>query len=125
MRLYKSNDPIGASLGGTIKNIIAIGAGISDGLKLGENSKAGIITRGVAELSQIIDAAGGNRETAFGLAGIGDMMLSCSTPKSRNMKFGMSLVNPKNENKTNLVEGLNALKAVNNLSEILMQYSYH
>lgn len=120
LRLYKSNDPIGASLGGTIKNIIAIGAGISDGLKLGENSKAGIITRGVAELSQIIDAAGGNRETAFGLAGIGDMMLSCSTPKSRNMKFGMSLVNPKNENKTNLVEGLNALKAVNNLSEILM-----
>ena len=47
-------------------------------------------------------------------------MLSCSTPKSRNMKFGMSLINPKNENKTNLVEGLNALKAVNNLSEILM-----
>ncbi len=120
LRLYKSNDPIGASLAGAIKNIIAIGAGISDGLKLGENSKAGLITRGIAELSQIIHASGGKKETAFGLAGIGDITLSCSTPHSRNMKFGISFVSSENTNSQDLVEGLSALVSAKNLSKTLL-----
>ena len=80
LRLYLSDDTIGSSIAGAIKNIIAIGAGISDGLKLGDNAKAGLITRGIEETRRIIEACGGKKETAFGLAGVGDMTLTCSTP---------------------------------------------
>ena len=89
LRLYPSNDVIGASVAGAIKNIMAIGSGISDGLKLGENAKSALITRGISELSQIITSVGGQKETAFGLAGMGDMILTCGSAKSRNMKYGL------------------------------------
>ena len=119
LRLYLSDDVIGASIAGAIKNIMAIGAGISDGLKLGDNAKAGLITRGIEETCRIINKCGGKKETAFGLAGIGDMTLTCSTPHSRNMKFGLDLVKKNKQYKNKLVEGLNALKAAKNLSERL------
>ena len=118
LRLYPSNDVIGASLSGAIKNIFAIGTGISDGLKLGENAKSAIITRGIAELSQIILKLGGKKETAFGLAGIGDMFLTCSSPTSRNMKYGLDLAQNKNNNNIPLVEGLYALKSAKYLSDL-------
>ncbi len=117
LRLYLSEDVIGASIAGAIKNIMAIGAGISDGLQLGDNAKAGLITRGIEETCRIISRCGGKKETAFGLAGIGDMTLTCSTPHSRNMKFGIDLVKKNNQNNNKLVEGLNALNAAKNLSE--------
>ena len=118
LRLYPSNDVIGASLSGAIKNIFAIGTGISDGLKLGENAKSAIITRGIAELSQIILKLGGKKETAFGLAGIGDMILTCSSPTSRNMKYGLDLAQNKNNKNIPLVEGLYALKSAKYLSDL-------
>ena len=119
LRLYLSNDVIGASIAGAIKNIMAIGAGISDGLHLGENAKAGLITRGIEETCRIINKCGGEKETAFGLAGVGDMTLTCSTPNSRNMKFGIDLVKKNKQLKNKLVEGLHALTAAKNLSEKL------
>ena len=84
LRLYPSNDPQGVSIAGAVKNIIAIGAGIIEGLRLGDNAKAALITRGISETSELIKKAGGNYNSAFGLAGIGDMSLTCSGPHSRN-----------------------------------------
>ena len=110
LRLYPNDDPLGASIAGAVKNIIAIGAGIIEGLKLGDNAKAALITRGLSETSELIKNAGGNFSTVFGLAGIGDMSLTCSGPHSRNMAYGMNIVkNNKKRNEQDLVEGLNAL----------------
>ena len=119
LRLYPSNDPHGASIAGAIKNIIAIGAGIIEGLNLGDNAKAALITRGISEMSELIKKAGGNYNTAFGLAGIGDMSLTCSGPHSRNMAYGMKFVKNNNETPKELVEGLNAINAAITLSKSL------
>ena len=119
LRLYPSNDPQGVSIAGAVKNIIAIGAGIIEGLKLGDNAKAALITRGISETSELIKKAGGNYNSAFGLAGIGDMSLTCSGPHSRNMAYGMKFVKNNNEAPKELVEGLNAINATIALSEKL------
>ncbi len=119
LRLYPSNDPQGVSIAGAVKNIIAIGAGIIEGLKLGDNAKAALITRGISETSELIEKAGGNYTSAFGLAGIGDMSLTCSGPHSRNMAYGMEIVKNNNEPAKELVEGLNAINATIALSEKL------
>ena len=112
LRLYPSNDPSGASIAGAIKNIIAIGAGIVEGLELGDNAKAALITRGISETCELIKKAGGDHATAFGLAGIGDMSLTCSGPHSRNMAYGIDIIKNNYQHPTHLVEGLNALDAV-------------
>ena len=119
LRLYPSNDPKGVSIAGAVKNIIAIGAGIIEGLGLGDNAKAALITRGISETSELIKKAGGNYNSAFGLAGIGDMSLTCSGPHSRNMAYGMKIVKNNNEPPKELVEGLNAINATIALSEKL------
>ena len=120
LRLYQSNDPIGASLAGAVKNIIAIGAGMIEGLNLGDNAKAALITRGISELSRLIKISGGSFNTAFGLAGIGDMSLTCSGPHSRNMAYGMNLVKGNNtDNTLELVEGVNAIGAAITLAKRL------
>ena len=120
LRLYQSNDPVGASIAGAIKNIIAIGAGMIEGLDLGDNAKAALITRGISETSRLIKTSGGDYSTAFGLAGIGDMSLTCSGPHSRNMAYGINLVKGNNVNNTlDLVEGVNAIEAAIILAEKL------
>src|SRR5260370_34848423 len=83
-RVYSSKDVVGVELGGALKNIIAICAGITDGLGYGENAKAAITTRGLAEISRLGIAAGANPLTFLGLAGIGDLIPTCSSPLSRN-----------------------------------------
>jgi glycerol-3-phosphate dehydrogenase (NAD(P)+) len=90
-RVYTSSDVIGVELGGALKNIIAIGAGISDGLNYGENAKAAITTRGLAEISRLGAAAGANPLTFLGLAGIGDLIATCASPLSRNQQLGRRL----------------------------------
>ena len=119
LRLYPSNDPKGVSIAGAVKNIIAIGAGIIEGLGLGDNAKAALITRGISETSELIKKAGGIYTSAFGLAGIGDMSLTCSGPHSRNMAYGMKIVKNNNEPPKELVEGLNAIHATIALSQKL------
>ena len=120
LRLYQSNDPVGASIAGAVKNIIAIGAGMIEGLNLGDNAKAALITRGISETSRLIKKSGGNYNTAFGLAGIGDMSLTCSGPHSRNMAYGINLVKGNNATNTlDLVEGVNAIGAAIALAEKL------
>ncbi len=91
LRLYSSNDVVGVELGGALKNIIAIGAGINDGLGYGENARAAITTRGLAEISRLGVAAGANPLTFIGLAGIGDLIATCSSTLSRNQQLGRRL----------------------------------
>ncbi|HEY0756262.1 MAG TPA: NAD(P)H-dependent glycerol-3-phosphate dehydrogenase [Ktedonobacteraceae bacterium] len=90
-RVYSSDDVIGVELGGALKNIIAIGAGFSDGMGYGENAKAAFITRGLAEISRLGIAGGANPLTFSGLAGIGDLIATCASPLSRNQQLGRRL----------------------------------
>jgi len=90
-RVYGSSDITGVEIGGALKNVIAIGAGISDGLKLGHNAIAALITRGLAELTRLAVALGAQPETLAGLAGLGDLVLTCTSDLSRNRQVGLSL----------------------------------
>lgn len=90
-RVYTSRDIIGVQIGGGVKNILAIAAGASDGLGFGANARAGLITRGLAELMRFGVALGGKRETFMGFAGLGDLILTCTDDKSRNRRLGLAL----------------------------------
>jgi glycerol-3-phosphate dehydrogenase (NAD(P)+) len=90
-RVYAGSDPVGVEIGGALKNVIAIGAGICDGLGMGHNAVAALITRGLAELTRLAVAAGGQPETLSGLAGLGDLVLTCTGDLSRNRKVGLQL----------------------------------
>jgi glycerol-3-phosphate dehydrogenase (NAD(P)+) len=91
LRLYTSTDLVGVELGGALKNVIAIAAGVVNGLGLGHNSAAGLITRGIAEITRLAEACGGHRETLAGLAGLGDLVLTCTGSLSRNRTVGQEL----------------------------------
>jgi glycerol-3-phosphate dehydrogenase (NAD(P)+) len=90
-RLYGGDDPIGAQVGGAAKNVIAIAAGAVTGAGLGENARAALITRGLAELTRLTAALGGRAETVMGLSGLGDLLLTCTGPASRNFSLGLAL----------------------------------
>jgi len=90
-RLYGNDDPVGAQFGGAAKNVIAIAAGALVGGGYGENARAGLITRGLAELSRLVVAQGGRAETVAGLSGLGDLVLTCTGAGSRNYAFGLAL----------------------------------
>ncbi len=90
-RAYTSDDVVGVELGGAVKNVLAIATGISDGLGFGANARAALVTRGLAELMRLGVAVGGRRDTFMGLAGIGDLVLSCTDDQSRNRRFGLAL----------------------------------
>ena len=90
-RLYGNDDPIGAQVGGAAKNVIAIAAGAVIGAGLGENARAALITRGLAELGRLAVALGGRAETVSGLSGMGDLLLTCTSDASRNYSFGRAL----------------------------------
>jgi glycerol-3-phosphate dehydrogenase (NAD(P)+) len=91
MRLYRSGDLVGVELGGALKNVIAIAAGICDGLQLGDNTKAAIITRGLAEMRRLGRALGASDATFAGMAGIGDLLTSCYSPLGRNRGLGQAI----------------------------------
>lgn len=91
LRVYTSDDVVGVELAGAVKNVIAIAAGIVDGLSYGQNTLAALITRGLAELSRLVVAQGGRADTAAGLAGLGDLVLTCTGALSRNRRVGQAL----------------------------------
>lgn len=99
-RVYTNTDLIGVELGGTLKNIIAFGAGICDGLGYGDNTKAGLITRGLSEIKRFGIALGAKPETFSGLSGIGDLIVTCTSKHSRNRKAGMLIGQGKNLEET-------------------------
>lgn len=90
-RVYNNPDFIGVQLGGAVKNVIAIGAGISDGIGFGANARTALITRGLAEMSRLGAALGADPTTFMGMAGLGDLVLTCTDNQSRNRRFGMML----------------------------------
>lgn len=94
-RAYASNDVIGVEIGGAVKNVMAIAAGIADGLGFGANTRAALITRGLAEMTRLGVAMGGQPETFMGLAGFGDLVLTCTDNQSRNRRFGLLLAEGK------------------------------
>jgi glycerol-3-phosphate dehydrogenase (NAD(P)+) len=91
MRIYSSDDLIGVELGGAVKNVLAIAAGIGDGLHLGLNARAAVLTRGLAEMMRLVKAAGGRSETCMGLTGVGDLILTATGDLSRNRRVGLEL----------------------------------
>lgn len=123
-RLYLSDDMVGAEIGGAIKNVLAIACGIVDGRELGRSAHAGLITRGFAEMSRLARAMGAQPDTLQGLCGLGDLVLTCSSPRSRNMAFGRALGTgtPLAEllaNPASLAEGVASAPAVVTLAENL------
>jgi len=91
LRIYANDDLPGVEVGGAVKNVLAIATGISDGLGLGLNARAALITRGLAEIARLGEALGGRRETFMGLAGMGDLILTCTGDLSRNRRVGLAL----------------------------------
>src|SRR4029077_18791032 len=94
-RLYTSSDPIGVEVAAALKNVIAIAAGVCQGLGLGSNTQAALITRGLAEITRLAVAMGGQHRTLAGLAGLGDLVLTCTGDLSRNRQVGIGLANGK------------------------------
>lgn len=123
-RVYTNEDLIGVELGGALKNIIALGAGISDGLKFGDNAKAAMMTRGITEMTRLGMAIGARSETFSGLAGIGDLIVTCTSMHSRNRRCGILIGEGKSvadavEEVGMVVEGLSTAEAANAIAEKL------
>jgi len=116
-RVYRSGDLIGVELGGAIKNVLAIAAGAADGLGFGANTRAALITRGLAEMMRLGHAMGGHRETFMGLAGMGDLILTCTDNQSRNRRTGLLMAQGKSlqqvqEEIGQAIEGIKTAKEV-------------
>ena len=90
-RPYRSDDVVGSQIGGAVKNVLAIACGVVEGRRLGDNARAALITRGLAEITRLALALGGRVETLMGLSGLGDLTLTCSSLQSRNMSLGAAL----------------------------------
>ncbi len=120
-RIYTSNDIIGVQIGGATKNVLAIAAGIADGLGFGANTRAALITRGLTEIIRLGTKLGGQSDTFMGLAGLGDLILTCTDNQSRNRRFGLGLGQGKDQKQALLeinqeVEGISAAREAYRLS---------
>lgn len=120
-RPYAADDMVGAEAGGALKNVLAIGCGISEGMNLGKSAHAALITRGFAEMTRYAVALGGKAETVAGLCGLGDLVLTCSSPQSRNMSVGLALgrgmtLQQALEGKLSVAEGVESAPAVRDLA---------
>ena len=118
LRIYRSSDVIGVELGGTIKNVIGIASGVSDGLELGLSARAALITRGVAEMTRLAMALGAHRETMAGLAGLGDLVLTCTGNISRNYTVGLKLARCQWDMRAEAEEGKPVAEGVANARSI-------
>jgi glycerol-3-phosphate dehydrogenase (NAD(P)+) len=121
-RVYKNTDMIGVQLGGAVKNVIAIGAGLADGLGFGANARTALITRGLAEMTRLGLSMGADKNTFMGMAGLGDLVLTCTDNQSRNRRFGLALgqgmsVDQAIDSIGQVVEGFRNTKEVHMLSQ--------
>jgi glycerol-3-phosphate dehydrogenase (NAD(P)+) len=123
-RAYTSDDMVGVEVGGAVKNVLAIGAGMSDGLGFGANARIALITRGLVEMTRVGVALGAKQETFMGLAGMGDLVLTCTDNLSRNRRMGLALASGISMQEAQaeirqVVEGVMAAKAVNEVAQSL------
>lgn len=121
-RVYTSTDVSGVEIAGAMKNVLAIAVGIADGLKLGANTRSALITRGLAEIVRLGQALGGKLETFMGLAGMGDLVLTCTDNQSRNRRFGLALGEGKDKDQAvreigQVVEGIRTAKEIKFLAD--------
>ena len=121
IRVYSTDDLVGVEVGGAVKNILAIATGIADGLGLGMNARAALITRGLAEISRLGTALGGRSETFMGLTGVGDLILTCTGDLSRNRQVGLGLAAGKSlttivDELGHVAEGVRCVQAVRSLA---------
>lgn len=116
LRLYRNEDVIGAELGGALKNVIAIAAGVTIGAGLGESARAALMARGYAEMQRLAMALGAQPETLAGLSGLGDLILTCGSEKSRNFRFGLALGRGETFDTATTVEGAATARAVARLA---------
>ena len=121
-RVYVNDDPIGTELGGTLKNIMAIASGVCDGLKLGTNAKAALLTRALPEIIRVGCHLGGSMDTFFGLSGLGDLLATCDSPLSRNYQVGAGLAEGKSletilEELKGTAEGVNTVNVLIKLAK--------
>lgn len=117
LRLYRTDDVIGAELGGALKNVIAIAAGIVIGAGLGDSARAALMTRGYAEMTRLATSLGARAETLAGLSGLGDLVLTCTSAQSRNFRYGLALGSARFFDPATTVEGAATAKAVTKLAE--------
>jgi len=120
-RAYTSSDLTGVEIGGAVKNVMAIGAGISDGLGFGANTRIALITRGLVEMTRLGVALGAHKETFMGLAGLGDLVLTCTDNQSRNRRFGLALASGASIDEAQhsigqVIEGVLAARAVRDVA---------
>lgn len=121
-RTYTHDDVVGVQVGGAVKNVMAIAAGIADGLGFGANTRAALITRGLAEILRLGIAMGGRQETFMGLSGLGDLVLTCTDDQSRNRRFGLALAQGKSPDEIRreigqAVEGIDTAETVAKLAK--------
>jgi len=121
LRVYESDDLTGVEVGGAVKNVLAIAAGLADGLGYGHNARAALITRGLAEISRLAVAEGARRETLMGLAGLGDLVLTCTGDASRNRQVGLALARGRPldailDSLGHVAEGVHAARAARSLA---------
>lgn len=122
IRVYTSDDVIGVETGGAIKNAIAVVSGISTGMGLGENARAALITRGVREIIKVVEILGGRKETAYGLSGIGDLIVTASSMNSRNFQAGLRIGKGENldtvlNTSVQTVEGVRTIEAAHGIAK--------
>jgi glycerol-3-phosphate dehydrogenase (NAD(P)+) len=121
-RVYTNPDPVGVELGGTLKNVMAIAAGVCDGLHLGTNAKAALLTRGLTEMVRIGKVLGAKTETFYGLSGLGDLLATCNSPLSRNYQVGYQLASGKTLSEIlatlpGTAEGINTCRVLMQISQ--------
>ncbi len=119
LRLYRSDDVTGAELGGALKNVIAIAAGVVIGAGLGDSARAALMTRGYAEMQRLAPALGARPETLAGLSGFGDLVLTCTSAQSRNFRYGMALGSGQGFDPAVTVEGVATARAVSAMARSL------
>jgi len=117
LRLYRSEDAVGAELGGALKNVIAIAAGVVMGAGLGESARAALITRGFAEIHRFALSQGAASDTLLGLSGLGDLILTCTSTQSRNLRYGMALGSGAAFDRAITVEGVATAQAIEQIAQ--------
>lgn len=116
LRLYRTTDIVGAELGGALKNVMAIAAGVTIGAGLGDSARAALITRGYSEMQRLVTRLGGRAETLGGLSGLGDLVLTCTSDQSRNYRFGAALGAGQTFDSNTTVEGAATARALRQLA---------
>lgn len=119
LRVYRTTDTIGAELGGSLKNVMAIACGVAIGAGLGDSARAALMTRGFIEMQTLADTLGADPETLVGLAGFGDLVLTCTSTQSRNFRYGQTLATTNDFDKTTTVEGAATAMSVVKLAKTL------